>query len=266
MTSSYTQYIQEIFEDAIHQNKSKLRACQLSKIPNTHLYLNSLNLFIGKQRAGKSGAIIKELIKISQNEPHTHLLIYINKTGEETDDLFESTKHLIQLPIMYVSHQNAVEYLKQLDTYKQAYKELKRQNKKQQIPQKYMEQLNKNLFIDDLSKPFLHTLLFFEDTANSPLLKDAYIKDILGRCAHYGVSCFLASQFWKSIDPTIKANVKSIFFYGGVSDREFYYFISQVNTEYDHKQLLQQYKQLDVTDKMMIDTYTREIKFLTRQD
>ena len=261
----YNDYIQEKFERAIHKNKDKLSSCQHELIPNTYIYLNSLNLFIGKQRAGKSGAIIKEIIKICDNSPETHLLVYVNKSGKEDDVLFESTKKLIPIPILYVSHKESVNALRKIFEYKHAYKSIKLNRLEDEVPEQYIDQIDRNLYVKDFSLPFLHTLIFFEDTANSPLLKDKFILDVMGRCAHHSVTCFLASQFWKSIPSTLKENVSTIFFYGGATNREFYYLLSQVNIEEDHKELYNAYKRLDVTDKMIIDNYTRQIIFTDRK-
>ena len=54
---------------------------RLRKIPRTHTYANSLNVFVGRQRSGKSYQAIQEIIKISRVDPNAHLVVYINENG-----------------------------------------------------------------------------------------------------------------------------------------------------------------------------------------
>ena len=262
----YNAQIQSVIDDVIDKNMDTLSSVQHLLIPNTYTYQNSMNLLIGKQRCGKSTMIIKEIMKICDNLPEAHMVVYINKSGKPDDSLFEKLKSVIPVPILCVSHKDAVPALQNLDSYKFAYKTIKSNHLENKLPEEYLSQFDEHLHVNNLDLPFLQTILFFEDTANSALLKDKYILDVLGRCAHYQVICFLASQYWKSIPSTAKENVSTIYFYGGASNREFYYLVSQINIEEDHKILYHQYKKLDVSDKMIVDNYSRQILFVDRDN
>ena len=261
---NYDEYTQARISQALSNNKDKVKAAQRQKIPNSLIYLNSLNILCGKQGSGKTMTAIKEIIKISENSPETHLLIYINKTGKQDDLAFEATKDLIKIPIMYVSQADAIKALKEIFEYKQLYKDIKSHKLENQMSEQHKQELYENVHIDNMKRPFLHTLILFEDTANSPLLKDKFILDILARCRHYQVSCFLPVQYWKALTPALKENASVIFFFGGVSPRGFYYFISQVYTQEDHHEIFQKYNQLGVKDMMVLDNYTGESLFLDR--
>ena len=93
----------------LYENPNKRE--ELTLIHGTNTYVNSVNVFVGRQRTGKTYSAIKEIIKITRIHPETHLLVYINKDGKPNDDTFERTKELINSSIIYVSYDNMVDYL-----------------------------------------------------------------------------------------------------------------------------------------------------------
>ena len=109
------------------QNKNKLKNALITRIPATYCYYNSVNIGVGRQNSGKTDGIIEEIINISKICPNTHMLIYTNKTGLNTDATFENLKEKIRIPIEYVSHDNLEEYLKEFLMRKQFYKEVREQ-------------------------------------------------------------------------------------------------------------------------------------------
>ena len=76
---------------------------RLRFIPNTHTYANSVNVYVGRPRSGKSYSAIYDIIKIVRNDPNVHLLVYVNQKGECDDDTFERFQSLIECPIIFVS-------------------------------------------------------------------------------------------------------------------------------------------------------------------
>ena len=107
----------------LYENPNKRE--ELSLIPGTNTYVNSVNVFVGRQRTGKTYTAIKEIIKITRIYPETHLLVYINKDGKPNDDTFERTKDLIECSIIYVSYDDIVDFMKQLLDYKYTYNTIK---------------------------------------------------------------------------------------------------------------------------------------------
>ena len=97
----------------------------LEKIPGTNTYVNSVNVFVGRQRTGKTYTAIKEIIKITRKDPQTHLLVYVNKDGKPNDDTFERTRDLIYCSIIYVSYDDSRDYLEKLLEYKRTYNIIK---------------------------------------------------------------------------------------------------------------------------------------------
>jgi hypothetical protein len=260
----YNEFTQYRLTQALNENKDKLQGAQRKKIPGTMVYQNSLNILCGKQGSGKTMTAIKEIIKISENSPETHLLIYINKTGKHDDLAFEATKNLIKIPIQYVPQDKATDYLKNFFDFKQAYKEYKENDLFKEAPKSALKELQKVLYLEHFNYKFLHTIIMFEDTSNSPLLKNEYIRDLLATCRHKQVTCFLQVQFWKSLPSTVKENASLVFFFGGFPPRAFYYLVSQVSTQEDHHELYQKYKKLTSKDMLVFDTYTGQVTSLNR--
>lgn len=260
----YNKFTQFRLEKAISENKNRLEGSQRKKLTGSMIFRNSLNILVGKQGSGKTATTIKEIIKITENSKETHLLIYVNKSGTHNDMLFESTKDLIRCPILYVSHDDAENFLIEFFKNKALYEEAKDIGALGEMPQDMLDELRTTLYLEPRDYDFLHTIILFEDTANSPLLKKDYIRDILAKCRHYKVTCFLLVQFWKSLPSAVKENASLIFLFGGFPPRAFYYVVSQVYTSEDHQELFQKYKKLDNTDMLVFDTYTGNVSVLTR--
>ena len=75
-----------MIDECLQSNKPKLDDELIKEIhPQINVQYNSLNIAVGRQRSGKTHTIIREIIKISNVCPRTHLLVYINKTGGPND-------------------------------------------------------------------------------------------------------------------------------------------------------------------------------------
>ena len=82
----------------LYENHIKREA--MTKIKGTNTYVNSVNVFVGRQRTGKAYTAIKEITKITRIHPETHLLVYINKDSKPNDDTFERTMDIINCSII----------------------------------------------------------------------------------------------------------------------------------------------------------------------
>ncbi|EAX98673.1 hypothetical protein TVAG_432230 [Trichomonas vaginalis G3] len=131
----------------LNLNKGSLEKEVLQKIPRTDSYYNAITAALGKTLA-----IIKEIIKISQNDPYCHMLIYINRSGTPTDSTFESLKTLINVPIVYKSHEEAEEYIHEVLLFKELYNKVKKENLQDKIIEKQTMEMFDALKIEDYSK------------------------------------------------------------------------------------------------------------------
>ena len=84
---------------------------RLRKIPRTNVYANSVNVYVGRPRSGKTYLAIHDIISVVRNDPNTHLLVYINEKGECDDDTFERFQELIDADVVFVKYQDAEQFL-----------------------------------------------------------------------------------------------------------------------------------------------------------
>ena len=165
------------------------------------------------QGSGKTFTSMKEAIKISRVSPETHLLIVVCKDETSTDPTVESLKPLLNIPIVYVEEDEAIDYVKNLLEYKRFYDFIKEQHLENKIVDEQVEEVFEVLHINDWKRKWLHTLIIFNDIAKSKLLKrpDGYFNQLFPICRHIQCSFFLNVQFWKSIQTEIKANITTAF-------------------------------------------------------
>ena len=257
MTDYSDNYIDDVTEDmnAILETNPITKE-RLRYIPNTCTYANSVNVYVGRPRSGKTYLAIHDIISVIRNDETAHLLVYINESGQCDDDTFDRFQELIDIPIIFVKYADAEQYLRQLLQYKQIYNRIKDTHTDiREIPKEVVEDLQDNLHISDLSLPFLHTLILLEDATNSKAIRkaDSYINDLLTRCAHTQFSFFILIHYWKALTTNIKANLSTIYIFGGYSRQQLSYMLYQMNIPVDLKTLARQYAKIRQYGKLMID-------------
>ena len=228
---------------------------RLRKIPRTNTYANSLNVFVGRQRSGKSYQAIQEIIKISRIDPNAHLVIYINENGKCDDDTFATFRELIYLPVVYVKYSEAEKFLRKLIEYKNIYNTIKDNKAENEVPKKCLSELLENLYIDDLDKEHLHTLILMEDATTQKTIKDSssYINHLMTTCAHIQCSFFVIIHYWKALTPNLKSNIYSAYIYPGYSRQQLTYILYQMNLPDNYKDIYEVYKKLTGHKKLIID-------------
>ena len=236
-------------------SNANIKSEQLVPIRGTHTYMNSLVALVGRQFSGKTFTATKEIIKIVRNHNETHLVVVINKDGEANDGTFESLKSLILAPVVYVSYENAVEFMKNLLDYKRVYNDVIANELTDKMPQEYMDELCENLYITDLSLPYLHTIVLMEDATKSPLLQkdDGYFNNLFTQCRHIQCTFFLNIHYWKAITTNIKSNLSTAFIFGNFSRQQLQYILHQMNLEASTKEVYAKYRKLKTYEKIVVD-------------
>ena len=254
-------------DDALNNNSIKTES--LSKIhEDINCYYNSVNVFVGRQGAGKGVQALTEIIKISRVSPITHLLIYVSKYGTQSDKTFESMKHLIQIPIIYVKYKDedinkdCVQVFSKIQCFKRLYEQIKNEHLEESIDEKQKQDIFDVLHINSFDAPTLHTLILFDDVANNPLIQSkGFFAEMLGVCRHIHCSFFLTIQFWKSITTEIKANVSTIYIFGGYSKQQLHVMLYQIPTQYTFDEIYNTYQKLGQHDCLIVNVNNSEVKF-----
>jgi len=263
MDINFIKYIDNAMNIVAEENKNDLSTALITKIPNSNCYYNSINIAVGRQRSGKTYSIIKEIIRISHTCLNTHLLVYVNKTGGETDKTFENFKKLITTPIVYVSHENLEEFLKTLFKWKSLYNEVFTEKLEEKIVDSQRDQLFEHLHIKDFKSSFLHTLILLDDVSQTKMLKKdgTFIQEMLTQCAHINCSFFLAIHYWNALSPKLKTQASTVIVFGGYSKQQLRYIFSQTNTEVNINELWNEYRHFNQHERMLVDTRNNEVIF-----
>ena len=232
---------------------------RLRKINNTNIYANSVNVYVGRPRSGKTYLALHDIISVVRNDECCHLLVYINEKGECDDDTFERFQQLINVPIIFVKYKDCDKFLSTLLDYKSIYNKIKDSNMDvSTIPVEVRNELEDNLYIDDFNREHLHTLIMLEDATNSKAIKksDSYINDLLTRCAHTQFSFFILIHYWKALTTNIKANLSTIYIFSGYSRQQLQYMLYQMNIPISMKELFPHYNRMPQYSKLSIDCNT----------
>ena len=229
---------------------------RLRKIPNTNTYANSVNVYVGRPRSGKTWLALHDIISVVRNDENCHLLVYINEKGECDDDTFERFQQLISVPIIFVKYSDSDKFLSKLLDYKGIYNKIKDSNTDvRTIPIDVRNEIEEHLYISDFNRDHLHTLVMLEDATNSKAIKksDSYINDLLTRCAHTQLSFFILIHYWKALTTNIKANLSTIYIFSGYSRQQLQYMLYQMNIPISMKELFPYYNQMPQYAKLAID-------------
>ena len=258
--------IDEVAEDMnyiLEQNpitKERLRT-----IPNTYCYANSVNVYVGRPRSGKTYLALHDIISVIRNDRNVHLLVYINESGQCDDDTFQRFQELITVPVIFVKYSECEAFLKQLIQYKTIYNQIKDNNiPRNEIPNEVYNEICNALVIGNFNRDHLHTLVITEDATNAKVLRknDSYLNDLLTRCAHTQISFFIIIHYWKALTTNIKANLSTIYIFGGYSRQQLHYMLYQMNIPVSVKELMEPYSRLPQYSKLMIDCNKSDFRIL----
>lgn len=245
-------------KQALIDNENAIKKERLEPIhPQTIVYKNSVNILVGKQGSGKTFTCVYEIAKITQLHPETHLLVVFCKDENKEDPTVKALSNMINVPIVYITEDNAEEYVRNLLESKRRYDEAYANKDFTTLSDEDIEILK----ISDSNRSYLHTIFLFNDIAKSKLFNRAtnYFNQLLPICRHIQVSFFLNVQFWKSLPPEIKANATLVFIFGGFDIRQLYYIFSQVPSSMRVQELISFYKTLGKHDKLIVDCENGDI-------
>ncbi|KAH7830562.1 uncharacterized protein MONOS_1524 [Monocercomonoides exilis] len=226
--------------------------------PDLFFKRNSVNLLVGGRGSGKTYSVLKELAKVSALDelyqeydvtPELHfggysLFVYVS--DKSSDQTFERMKKFIEFPIVQVRYNEALKTLTDISNAKELYRDI--YNRKQQ-DESVVNAVLETLHIDDFSQPVHHTAVLFDDCMEMFKKKDGIFR-LLFENRQPMITYFLCLQDPKGICSEVKANLDTLWIFGGFSKLKFNYVYYQLQTYQDRDALWEGYKNLSRRDIM----------------
>jgi hypothetical protein len=225
----------------------------------------SVNVFVGRRSSGKTYTCIKELSKIFRASERTHLLVYISKNPNIIDPTFNELRSFMRFPIVFVSADEADEYIKHLIAYKTVYEKIAEGD--EELDEMEEEDLLNSLARSDFSVKGLHTIIFLDDSANSRLLKsNSYICSLLSENKQPRFTFFINIQYWKGINVPIKLNINLLFIFRTFSKQQISYILQQGSLETPFEEFYEIYRHLSLRDKVIFNCDNGRYKIIYYQN
>jgi hypothetical protein len=170
-------------------------------------------------------------------------------------------KRLFTSPILFLKYETAESTVQTILAYKNLYNTIKKKHLKDKIEDEQINELKTVLQITNFEQPYLHTVLYFDDTANNPLFRRPtnYFAQLTATCRHIQTTFFFATQFWKAIPTELKSNATTIYIFRDFSSEQLYYILRQTPLKFDKKKIYEFYRQLFGHEKLVVDTITGKL-------
>ena len=210
--------------------------------PEIDIMYNSLNIFLGQRGSGKTFNAFNLAALISRVKTKFHLFVFVS--NNPNDETFRKFRPLISLPSVLVSYDKSEQFINELIDYKQAYDEIKFKHLESRITDECMDDICEHLKINNFNSPSLHTLVLYDDALE--VFKKPSSKEFryLLENRHNRFTYILNIQDWKGISTELKANIDSVWMFGGYPRNRFCYIYNQLATFMDKEDLWDIYSQL----------------------
>lgn len=260
---SFTDLENEIYMK-LKQNKKELKVEKIHEIdPEIITKYNSINVFLGKAGNGKSFNIYQTFAKISLVSPNTHLIIYISKTGRPNDKTFDLFEEFIKIPILFCSINDAVPLCDEIFQWKEIYRKMKEGEIDEDDID--IDEMCRVLQIKNVKQPWLHTIVYFEDSHQNPLIygnnKTLYFLQRIPLFRHDQTSYYFAIQLLKGFPTDIKTQITDLFLFPGYSVQQLKFILNNINLKEDRDSFIESYKELKKKEFVNINNETGNIDF-----
>ncbi|EDR23766.1 hypothetical protein, conserved [Entamoeba dispar SAW760] len=192
-------------------------------------YYNSFNIIIGKQGAGKTTFIMKELAKLNKIEHQYEAIIYVSQNAGE-DETFKELKDLIKTPIYGMNYEKFMPALMQY--YKQ--------------PQEK------------------HLLIILEDASFALMKEDKTWGEIITRLRHLKTTIIVNLHIWKALNPSFKTQIATIIIFKGYSKENFGYIYRQTAGSATNSVAYYLYQSINQNEVLKIDNLTGDLRIIKR--
>lgn len=218
--------------------------------PEIDIMYNSLNIFCGQRGSGKTFNAFNIAALISRINSKFHLFVFIS--NNPNDETFVKFKPLLTIPTVIVSYKDSEKFLTELIEYKQAYDEIKEKHLKNRITDECGNNILDHLCIDNFCAPSLHTLVLYDDALEVFKKPSSKAFKLLLENRHNRFTYIMNIQDWKGIGTELKANIDSVWLFGGYPRNRFTYIYNQLSCPVDRDELWNIYSKLNKREAIII--------------
>jgi hypothetical protein len=167
----------------------------------------------------------------------------------------------MQIPVIFFSYGDAEERVNKVLEYKKLYNTVKRDHLENDIEDDQVQEIYNTLSITDFHKPFLNTVIYFEDCVNNQLFKKPtnYFPQLVAKCRHNGLILFFAVQYWKGLPTELKANASTIYIFRDFSKQQILYIFHQTPLKHNLYHVYETYQRLRGHERLVIDAIKGQI-------
>ena len=221
--SDINEYVDNILNDELNKNTTNKLINYIDK--DINFKYNSFNICIGKQSTGKTTSVLKELIKLSLKGIKSagassfgyHLIIYVS--NKSSDDTFNNLYKYINIPIVKTDYEHLDEQFLNLIKLKDEYNKMIDGI----IPKN--KSILPYLYVKNFNLKRLHTFILMDDAAFVLKNDKSMWNKWLCQLRHLNVTVFMCIQIWKSINPSLKTQITSIYFFQDIVANKLIIFI-----------------------------------------
>lgn len=219
--------------------------------PDVNLRYNTLNIFVGQRGSGKTYNGFNEVAAICRVNHKFHEFIYVS--NNPNDETYRKFQPFLKIPHKLIPYSQAEDEIDELREYKQAYDEIKEKHLEHRLKQDCKDEICDKLMIKDFKAKSLHTLIMYDDAME--VFKKPSSKQFrwLMENRHFKATYILCIQDWKGISPELKANIDSVWFFGGFPRNRYCYIFNQLSSPIDRDTLYDVYKNLSKRDVVVFN-------------
>jgi hypothetical protein len=207
----------------ILQNIDKTEQLQSSIHPDLNFKRNSINILISRRGVGKTFAVMKELIKLSELPDCGGYTQFIYVSDKMNDSTVNELIKLIKLKTRVVKYEDAFSVLNDIRESKTAYEQVITNKLENSLTPTSRQNILKTLDVDNFVENVPHSLILFDDAIN--LFKETKLKNLknlLFQNRQPRFTIFICLQDIFSIPPQIKRNADSVWIFTGFTDKSMF--------------------------------------------
>jgi hypothetical protein len=249
---SLSRYVDKLITNKI-DGIDKSQQLQSIIHPEIHFRYNSINLLISRRGVGKTFAVIKEIIKLSQLEDKAGYTTFLYVSDKTNDATVNELIKLVKLKVRIVSYEEVLEVLNDLIDAKSAYEEILNKNLQYEVKKETKIDLFSTLDLSEWVEQTPHTIILLDDAIN--ILKDnkyKKLKNLLFQNRQPRLTIFICAQDIFGIPPGIKRNCDTIWLFAGMTDKSMFG-IMCAQLGLNGKDIWDDYSSLDYRDVLIVD-------------